>query len=285
MSDALELDGRRRGACASRTRTSSTSPSAGSRRPTSCATSSRSATASSAPCATGRRCWSAGPAGWRGEAIFQRRIAHGRPGLGRGRARTGSTRPSWRSSPGRRASARCASTRRRSRARSREPPDELRIDLDPQPGTGFRDAVAVAAELRGLLADAGLAGLPKTTGGRGPARHGADRAALELARTWPRAQAALARELVRRMPHAATMERLKRDRGARVYVDHGQFLVAAAYSIRAGAARARVGAAHAGTSWRRPSRRTSTWRRCPARFRRLGDLRPSAPAGSIEALL
>ena len=45
------------------------------------------------------------------------------------------------------------------------------------------------------------------------------------------------------MPRAATTARLKRDRGARVYVDHGQFLVAAAYSIRPTAARDRVGAA------------------------------------------
>src|SRR5690242_7273276 len=32
-------------------------------------------------------------------------------------------------------------------------PDELRIDLDPQPGTDFDDAVRVAAEARTLLAD------------------------------------------------------------------------------------------------------------------------------------
>ena len=29
-------------------------------------------------------------------------------------------------------------------------PDELRIDLDPQPGTDFADAVRVAAEARAL---------------------------------------------------------------------------------------------------------------------------------------
>src|SRR3954469_2074741 len=32
-------------------------------------------------------------------------------------------------------------------------PDELRIDLDPQPGTDFADAVRVAAEARTLLGD------------------------------------------------------------------------------------------------------------------------------------
>src|SRR3954463_12667917 len=46
-------------------------------------------------------------------------------------------------------------------------PDELRIDLDPQPGTDFDDAVRVGAEARSLLDDLGYAGFPKTSGGRG----------------------------------------------------------------------------------------------------------------------
>ncbi|HZH24745.1 MAG TPA: ATP-dependent DNA ligase, partial [Solirubrobacteraceae bacterium] len=46
-------------------------------------------------------------------------------------------------------------------------PDELRIDFDPQPGTDFDDAVRVAAEARVLLGELGLAGYPKTSGGRG----------------------------------------------------------------------------------------------------------------------
>src|SRR3954453_1993518 len=45
--------------------------------------------------------------------------------------------------------------------------DQLRIDLDPQPGTDFADAVRAAHELRGVLADTGLVGYPKTSGGRG----------------------------------------------------------------------------------------------------------------------
>src|SRR3954464_3483129 len=43
-------------------------------------------------------------------------------------------------------------------------PDELRIDLDPQPGTDFADAVRVAAEARTLLGELGYAGFPKTSG-------------------------------------------------------------------------------------------------------------------------
>src|SRR3954464_3748927 len=42
-------------------------------------------------------------------------------------------------------------------------PDELRIDLDPQPGTDFDDAVRVAAEARALLGELGYAGFPKTS--------------------------------------------------------------------------------------------------------------------------
>ncbi|CAM5277433.1 hypothetical protein SAVIM40S_07375 [Streptomyces avidinii] len=46
-------------------------------------------------------------------------------------------------------------------------PDELRIDLDPQPGTDYHHAVAAAHELRALLEELGLRGWPKTSGGRG----------------------------------------------------------------------------------------------------------------------
>ena len=81
--------------------------------------------------------------------------------------------------------------------------DQLRIDLDPQPGTDFRDAARAAHELREVLADAGLIGFPKTSGGRGvhvfvpvepaygfiEARH---------------AVIALGRELARRMPDHVT---------------------------------------------------------------------------------
>ena len=45
--------------------------------------------------------------------------------------------------------------------------DELRLDLDPQPGTGFAEARAAAWELKALLDELGIAGFPKTTGNRG----------------------------------------------------------------------------------------------------------------------
>jgi DNA ligase D-like protein (predicted polymerase) len=46
-------------------------------------------------------------------------------------------------------------------------PDELRIDLDPQPGTSFSDAVRVAGVARELLEELGLRGFAKTSGNRG----------------------------------------------------------------------------------------------------------------------
>ena len=45
--------------------------------------------------------------------------------------------------------------------------DELRIDLDPQPGTGFEDIRVVAGLTRDLLDELGMTGYPKTTGNRG----------------------------------------------------------------------------------------------------------------------
>ncbi|GAB3710351.1 DNA polymerase domain-containing protein [Mariniluteicoccus flavus] len=112
--------------------------------------------------------------------------------------------------------------------------DELRIDLDPQPGTDFGDAVEAAYALREVLADAGLEGLPKTSGGRGvhvfvpvegcsfiDARH---------------AVIALGRELGRRLPEKVTTHWWKEERGARIFVDFNQMArdrtIASAYSIR-----------------------------------------------------
>jgi DNA ligase D-like protein (predicted polymerase) len=53
------------------------------------------------------------------------------------------------------------------RAEDPEHADELRLDLDPQPGTGFAEARAAAWVLKALLDELGIAGYPKTTGNRG----------------------------------------------------------------------------------------------------------------------
>src|ERR1700734_211558 len=46
-------------------------------------------------------------------------------------------------------------------------PDELRVDLDPQPGVAWTDVRAVAMEVKALLDDLGLIAWPKTSGSRG----------------------------------------------------------------------------------------------------------------------
>src|SRR5207249_5055257 len=42
--------------------------------------------------------------------------------------------------------------------------DELRLDLDPQPGTDFTHIRAAAAKVRAFLDELGIVGYPKTTG-------------------------------------------------------------------------------------------------------------------------
>lgn len=53
------------------------------------------------------------------------------------------------------------------RADDVEHPDEVRIDLDPQPGATFGDAQRVAEVARELLSELGLTAFPKTSGNRG----------------------------------------------------------------------------------------------------------------------
>ncbi|MGX1760205.1 non-homologous end-joining DNA ligase [Streptomyces lydicus] len=117
-----------------------------------------------------------------------------------------------------------------------EHPDELRIDLDPQPGTGFADAVRVAHLLRELLAEHGLCGWPKTSGGRGVHVY------VPIRPRWTftevrRAAITLARALERRMPDLVTSAWWKEERGAKVFVDYNQMArdrtIASAYSLRA----------------------------------------------------
>ncbi|WP_327153174.1 non-homologous end-joining DNA ligase [Streptomyces tubercidicus] len=117
-----------------------------------------------------------------------------------------------------------------------EHPDELRIDLDPQPGTDFADAVKVAFDLRELLAEHGLRGWPKTSGGRGVHVY------VPIRPHWTftevrRAAITLARALERRMPDLVTSAWWKEERGEKVFVDYNQMArdrtIASAYSLRA----------------------------------------------------
>jgi DNA ligase D len=114
-------------------------------------------------------------------------------------------------------------------------PDELRIDLDPQPGTDFDDAVRVAAEARTLLGDLGYTGYPKTSGGRGIHIY------VRIEPRWTftdvrHAAIAFGRELERRLPGQVTTKWWKEERGECIFVDYNQNArdrtIASAYSIR-----------------------------------------------------
>jgi DNA ligase D len=117
-------------------------------------------------------------------------------------------------------------------------PDELRIDLDPQPGTDFSDAATAAVELRAILTELGFLGWPKTSGGRGVHVYVRIRPQWTFVET-RRAVIALARELERRRPDLVTTSWWKEERGARVFVDFNQMArdrtIACAYSLRANA--------------------------------------------------
>lgn len=114
--------------------------------------------------------------------------------------------------------------------------DELRLDLDPQPGVDFDGIRAAAAELRGLLDELGIAGYPKTTGNRGLHVY------VRLEPRWDSYQVraaavAAARELERRRPDLITAAWWKEERGERVFLDYNQNAphktVFGAWSVRA----------------------------------------------------
>jgi DNA ligase D len=114
-------------------------------------------------------------------------------------------------------------------------PDELRLDLDPQPGTDFADAVRVAGEARGVLDDLGYVGFPKTSGGRGIHIY------VRIEPRWTftdvrHAAIAFGRELERRLPGQVTTKWWKEERGERIFIDYNQNArdrtIASAYSVR-----------------------------------------------------
>ncbi|MEV7803439.1 non-homologous end-joining DNA ligase [Microbispora sp. NPDC088329] len=152
-------------------------------------------------------------------------------------------------------------------------PDELRIDIDPQPGTSFEQARAVAFTAREILDELGMTGFPKTSGSRGIHVH------VRIEPRWTftevrYAAIAFAREVERRSD-LATSAWWKEERGEKVFIDYNQNArdrtVVAAYSVRA-----------------RPDGRVSapvTWeelagcdpgdfdlKTMPERFARLGDV-------------
>lgn len=114
-------------------------------------------------------------------------------------------------------------------------PDELRVDLDPQPDVPFSEVREVALSVREVLDQHGLRGYPKTSGSRGIHVY----VRIEPRESFTevrRAALALAREVERRMPGRATSRWWKEEREG-VFIDYNQNArdrtVASAYSVRA----------------------------------------------------
>ena len=144
--------GRRAAPCGCRIRTRCTSPSAASPSWTSPATTWPSATASSAPCATGPPPWSAIPTASTGESFFQKRAPKNLPDwIPTARIAFPSGRYADEICPTETAAVLWAANLGTLtfhpwpvRRGDVDHPDELRIDLDPQPGTDYADAVRAA---------------------------------------------------------------------------------------------------------------------------------------------
>ena len=99
--------------------------------------------------------------------------------------------------------------------------DELRIDLDPQPGVDFEGVREAAREVRAAFEELRMRAFVKTSGSRGLHVY------VRLQSRWDSYQVrsaavALARELARRRPDLITDAWWKEERGRRVFVDFNQ---------------------------------------------------------------
>ncbi len=114
--------------------------------------------------------------------------------------------------------------------------DELRIDLDPGPGTTFAMAQETATVVHDLFDELGIVSFIKTTGNRGLHVY------VRLEPQWDSfavrsAAVAVARELERRRPDLITASWWKEERGERIFIDFNQNAphktVFAPWSVRA----------------------------------------------------
>lgn len=113
-------------------------------------------------------------------------------------------------------------------------PDELRIDLDPQDGTDFHDAVDAALATRELLAELGLRAFVKTSGNRGV--HVFVRIAPRWTATDVRHAAIAVGRALEKRHDGVTTAWWKEERGSKIFVDFNQNArdrtIASAYSLR-----------------------------------------------------
>jgi DNA ligase D-like protein (predicted polymerase) len=123
------------------------------------------------------------------------------------------------------------------RASDADSPDELRIDLDPQPGTDFATPRGWLRSTRGRCSRRRVWSVQaKTSGGRGVHIY------VRIRPEWDfidvrHAAIAFGRALEKRAPDRVTTAWWKEERGERVFVDFNQMsrdrTIAAAYSLRA----------------------------------------------------
>ena len=174
------------------------------------------------------------------------------------------------------------------RAEDIDHPDELRVDLDPVPGVGWPQILQVALVAKDVLNDFGLTAWPKTSGSRGFHIY------ARIEPRWSftevrRAAVALAREVERRAPDAATARWWKEERHG-VFVDYNQNAkdrtVASAYSVRP-TSDARVSTPLTWPEVPDCQPEAFTIDTVPARFADMGDVWQGIDeaAGSLEALL
>ena len=166
-------------------------------------------------------------------------------------------------------------------------PDELRVDLDPQPGIGWNDVRSVAMEVKALLDELGLIAWPKTSGSRGIHIN------VRIEPKWTftevrRAALALARAVERRCSLASSKWWKEERHG--VFVDYNQNAkdrtTCSAYSVRP------LPDARVSTPLRWDEVMTCdpaefTVLTVPDRFTKLGDLHAGMDedAGVLDALL
>jgi bifunctional non-homologous end joining protein LigD len=153
--------------------------------------------------------------------------------------------------------------------------DYAALDLDPPPGVPFRRVLDVARWIRDELASIGAAGVPKTSGADGLHIY------IPLPPDTPYEAGLIFCQIIatvvaQKHPKIATVERMVRARGARVYIDYLQNIpgktLATAYSARA--------SDYAGVStpltWDEVDtgvqREAFTLDAMPARMRSVGDL-------------
>ncbi|MBA3523155.1 MAG: ATP-dependent DNA ligase [Geodermatophilaceae bacterium] len=177
-----------------------------------------------------------------------------------------------------------------SRRADTERPDEWRIDLDPMPEASYDDVRRVAAVVQEVLAELGVTGYPKTSGGRGLHVY----VRIEPRWGFPEVRGAawaFAREVARRMPDLVDLTWWRKDRKpASVFVDYNQnardHTIRSAYSVR-GVPEAVVSTPVTWAEIPDAEPGDFTIATVPDRFARLGDLHAGIDdvAHSLDELL